>query len=127
MNTCPNCGEKITYGAKFCTKCGTPANMNAGSGKAEQVTGNRKSYRIADFEDESIPGSNSALIGLCLCIASLFLGGIAPVSFAFAVICIMSARARGFRSPWLKVAIIIGLLGAFKGFFDFLEFAMPYR
>jgi len=35
---CSNCGEKLDDGAKFCTKCGTPVNVNSKSGADKETT-----------------------------------------------------------------------------------------
>jgi formate hydrogenlyase subunit 3/multisubunit Na+/H+ antiporter MnhD subunit len=126
MNICPKCGGKILNGAKFCTKCGYHINEKIETEKIDQNARQRHNYRLADFENENIPGASSALLGFCLCIAAPFLGGIAPVSFIVAIFCIITANVKGFHSCWLKAAMIIGLLGAIKGFFDFIAYFNPY-
>ena len=67
MNNCPNCGEPISEGSKFCTKCGaqlgdtTPIDTNIEyewECKYDGDTWNHKEVNITGYEIDSKTGKS---------------------------------------------------------------------
>ena len=109
---CTNCGGKMKIREKFCTKCGAAANTDLNIKRIrpnvmdEQKKEKSKSFGFSDLGKDGIPGSKLAAFGLILTLLTIVMGSSGALTAFIAVILLVSARIRGFKSIWIWMGIV---------------------
>ena len=107
---CTNCGFKIKKGERFCTNCGEKLDMELYEKKIKPIGKQQKepprSFNLGDLGKDGIPGSKVAAFGLVITLISMVMGSMGIITTMIALLLLLVARIRGFKSIWIWIGCI---------------------
>ena len=109
---CTSCGNEVGKGEKFCTKCGAILDMDLYTKRTKPKTKKApkeagRTYSLGDLGKDGIPGSKVAAFGLVITLLSIIMGSMGLWTVPIALLLLIIAYCRGFRSIWIWIGISV--------------------
>ena len=97
---CTNCGFKIKKGERFCTNCGEKLDMELYEKKIKPIGKQQKepprSFNLGDLGKD----------GIVITLISMVMGSMGIITTMIALLLLLVARIRGFKSIWIWIGCI---------------------